>query len=41
MIGRLRKKFIVAAMLSVFLVLLLLIGVINILNYSSMVAEDV
>ena len=39
MIVRLRKKFIVAAMLAVFLVLLLLIGAINILNYSSMVAE--
>ena len=39
MIGRLRKKFIVAAILAVFLVLLLLIGAINILNYSSMVAE--
>ena len=39
MIGRLRKKFIVAAILAVFLVLLLLIGAINILNYSSIVAE--
>lgn len=39
MIGRLRKKFIVAAILAVFLVLLLLIGSINLLNYRSMVAE--
>ncbi len=39
MIHKLRKKFIVAAMLAVFLVLLLLIGAINILNYRSMVAE--
>ena len=39
MIHKLRKKFIVAAILAVFLVLLLLIGAINVLNYRSMVAE--
>ena len=39
MIGKLRKKFIVAAIVAVFLVLLLLIGTINILNYRSLVAE--
>ena len=39
MISRLRKKFIVAAILAVFLVLLLLIGSINFLNYRSMIAE--
>ena len=39
MIRKLRKKFILAAMVSVFLVLTLLIGLINILNYSSLVME--
>ena len=39
MIRKLRKKFILAAMISVFLVLLLLIGSINILNFRSMAAE--
>ncbi len=39
MIHKLRKKFIFAAILAVFLVLLLLIGAINVLNYRSMVAE--
>ena len=39
MIGKLRKKFIAAAILAVFLVLLLLMGAINALNYRSLVAE--
>ena len=39
MIKRLRKKFIVAAIVAVVLVLLVLIGAINILNYRSLVAE--
>ena len=39
MIGKLRKKFIAAAIVAVFLVLLLLIGSINILNYRSIIAE--
>ena len=39
MIRTLRRKFILAAIVSVFLVLLLLIGSINILNYRSMAAE--
>ena len=39
MIRRLRKKFIFAAAAAVFLVLLVLIGTINILNYSSMIRQ--
>lgn len=39
MIRRLQKKFITAAVLSVFIVLLVLIGAINIINYRNMVAE--
>lgn len=39
MIRRLRKKFIAAAIVSVFLVLLVLIGSINILNYRSLAAR--
>ena len=39
MIRRLRKKFILAAMIAVFLVLFLLIGSINLLNYRSLVLE--
>ena len=39
MIRRLRKKFIAAAIVAVFLVLLVLIGAINVLNYRSLVAE--
>ena len=39
MIRKLRKKFIFAAIVAVFLVLLLLIGAINILNYRSLVSE--
>ena len=39
MIGRLRRKFVFAAMLALFIVLALLIGVINVLNYRSMIAE--
>ena len=39
MIRKLRKKFILAAMVAVFLVLSLLIGAINVLNYRSMVIE--
>ena len=39
MIGKLRKKFIVAAIAAVILVLLVLIGAINALNYRSLVAE--
>ena len=39
MIGKLRKKFIAAAIVAVILVLLVLIGAINVLNYRSLVAE--
>ena len=39
MIGKLRKKFILAAIAAVFLVLLVLIGAINVLNYRSLVSE--
>ena len=39
MIGRLRKKFIAAAIVAVFLVLLVLIGAINALNYRSLVSD--
>ena len=39
MIKKLRKKFIAAAMVAVFLVLLALIGAINVLNYRSLVAD--
>ena len=39
MIRRLQKKFIIAAVLSVFIVLLILIGTINIINYRNMVTE--
>ena len=39
MIRRLRKKFILAAVAAVFLVLLLLIGSINVLNYRSLLRE--
>ena len=39
MIGKLRKKFIAAAIAAVFLVLLLLIGAINVLNYRSLVSD--
>ncbi len=39
MIGRLRKKFIAAAIVAVFLVLLVLIGSINLLNYRSLVSD--
>ncbi len=39
MIRRLRKKFIAAAIAAVFLVLALLIGAINVLNYRSLVAD--
>ena len=39
MIRKLRKKFIVAAIVAVILVLLILIGAINVLNYRSLVAE--
>ncbi len=39
MIRKLRKKFIAAAMVAVFLVLLLLIGAINVINYRSLVSE--
>ncbi len=39
MIRKLQKKFVLAAVVSVFLVLLLLIGSINILNFRSMVRE--
>ena len=39
MIRKLRKKFLLAALVAVFLVLLVLIGAINILNYRSLVAE--
>ncbi len=39
MIRRLRKKFLLAAVLAVFLVLLLLIGSINVFNYRSLVRE--
>lgn len=39
MIRKLRKKFIVAAIVAVILVLLVLIGAINVLNYRSLVAE--
>ena len=39
MIRRLRKKFIVAAIIAVFLVLFVLIGAINVLNYRSLVFD--
>ena len=39
MIRKLRKKFIVAAIVAVFLVLLILIGSINVLNYRSLVSD--
>ena len=39
MIGKLRKKFLVAAITAVVLVLLILIGAINALNYRSLVKE--
>ena len=39
MIGKLRRKFIIAAIISVFLVLSVLIGSINVLNYRSLIAE--
>ena len=39
MIGRLRKKFIAAAIVAVFLVLLVLIGSINVLSYRSLVTD--
>ena len=39
MIKKLRRKFIVAAIIAVFLVLLVLIGSINVLNYRSLVSE--
>lgn len=39
MIRKLRKKFIAAAIVAVFLVLFLLIGLINVLNYRSLVSE--
>ena len=39
MIRRLRKKFLAAAIVAVFLVLLLLIGAINVLNYRSLVLD--
>ena len=39
MIRRLRKIFIIAAIIAVFLVLLILIGAINILNYHSLIVE--
>ncbi len=39
MIRKLRKKFIAAAIVAVFLVLLVLIGAINVLNYRSLVAD--
>ena len=39
MIRKLRKKFILAAIVAVFLVLFVLIGAINVLNYRSLVAD--
>ena len=39
MIGKLRRKFIIAAIISVFLVLGVLIGSINALNYRSLIAD--
>ena len=39
MIRRLRRKFLLAAVAAVFLVLLVLMGCINALNYSSLVRE--
>ena len=39
MIGKLRRKFIIAAIISVFLVLSVLIGSINVLNYRSLIAD--
>ncbi len=39
MIGKLRKKFIIAAIIAVFLVLFVLIGSINVLNYRSLTAQ--
>ena len=39
MIRRLRRKFILVAVLAVFLVLLALIGSINILNFRSLVTQ--
>ena len=39
MIGKLQRKFVLAAMLSLFIVLGLLIGLINVLNYRTLVKE--
>ena len=39
MIRKLRKKFLAAAIIAVFLVLLVLIGAINLLNYRSLVSD--
>ena len=39
MIRKLRKKFIIAAIISVIIVLLILIGAINIINYRSLITE--
>ena len=39
MIGKLQRKFVLAAMLSLFIVLGLLIGLINVLNYRSFIQE--
>ena len=39
MIRKIRKKFIVAAIISVFLVLFLLIGSINLLNYRNLISD--
>ena len=39
MIRKLQRKFVLAAMLSLFIVLGLLIGLINILNYRTLVTE--
>ena len=41
MIRKLQRKFLFAAMLSLFIVLGLLIGLINILNYRSLVKEAI
>ena len=40
MIGKLQRKFVLAAMLSLFIVLGLLIGLINVLNYRSFIQES-
>ena len=39
MIRKLRRKFVAAAIVSVFLVLFLLIGAINLINYQRLVAD--